>query len=97
MWRAVFTLTFRGASAEQLQRLPKDKPIHLVGGGQDPATDNARATEWLSRRLAGLGFRAVTTRIYPDMRHEMLNETGREGATADFVGWCNNVTGSVRA
>lgn len=97
LWRDVFTLTFRGASAEQLQRLPKDKPIHLVGGGQDPATDNARAIEWLSKRLAGLGFRAVTTRIYPDMRHETLNEIGREGATSDFVAWCDAVTAQAGA
>lgn len=97
MWRDVFTLTFRGASSEQLQLLPKDKPIHLVGGAQDPATDNARAVEWLGKRLARQGFSAVTTRIYPDMRHETLNEIGREGATEDFIGWCNAVTGRARA
>ena len=97
MWRDVFTLTFRGASAEQLNRLPKTKPIHLVGGGQDPATDNARAVRWLSRRLARLGFSAVTTRIYPDMRHETLNDIGREDATADFVGWCDTVTAAAAA
>lgn len=95
MWRDVFALTFRGASIQQLNRLPKARPIHLVGGGQDPATDNAKAVQWLSRRLARLGFSAVTTRIYPDMRHETLNEIGREEATADFVGWCDTVTASA--
>ncbi|MBW8444230.1 MAG: alpha/beta hydrolase [Arenimonas sp.] len=97
LWRDVFTLTFRGASVEQLSLLPKDKPIHLVGGGQDPATDNAKAVQWLSRRLGKLGFSAVTTRIYPGMRHETLNEIGREEATADFVAWCDTVTAPTTA
>lgn len=91
MWRDVFTLTFRGASEEQLQRLPKTLPIHLVGGGQDPATDNARATAWLHRRLARQGLDAVTLRIYPQMRHETLNELDRDDATADFIVWCDKV------
>lgn len=97
MWRDVFTLTFRGASHAQLNHLPKSMPIHLVGGGEDPATDNAKAIQWLSKRLNGLGFAAVTTRIYPDMRHETLNEIGREKATADFINWCDSITARVAA
>jgi alpha-beta hydrolase superfamily lysophospholipase len=29
----------------------------------------------------------VTTRIYPDTRHECLNEINRDQVTADFVMW----------
>ena len=97
MWRDVFTLTFRGASHAQLNHLPKSMPIHLVGGGEDPATDNAKAIQWLSKRLSGLGFAAVTTRIYPDMRHETLNEIGREKAIADFISWCDSITARAAA
>jgi alpha-beta hydrolase superfamily lysophospholipase len=87
MWLDVFALTFRGMEPSHVSRLKKDMPIHLVGGGQDPATDGAKATAWLSHRLASLGFSRITRQIYPDMRHETLNEIGREEAMQEFCNW----------
>jgi len=29
----------------------------------------------------------VTTTIYPDARHELLNETNRDEVTADVLAW----------
>jgi alpha-beta hydrolase superfamily lysophospholipase len=87
MWLDVFALTFRGTQPDLLSRLRKDMPIHLVGGGQDPATDGGKAVSWLSHRLAERGQSRITKRIYPEMRHETLNEIGREAAIEDFAGW----------
>ncbi len=89
LWLDVFALTFRGIEREQLGRLPKDMPIHLVGGGQDPATNKGKAVLWLSKRLKGQGFSRISTVIYQDMRHETLNEIGAETAIADFADWCD--------
>lgn len=87
MWRDVFALTFRAPAPAMLARLPKHLPIHLVGGGKDPATRGGREITWLGRRLERHGFTDVTTRIYDEMRHETLNELGREEAIADFADW----------
>ncbi|MGE6740707.1 alpha/beta hydrolase [Allorhizobium pseudoryzae] len=97
MWLDVFALTFRGTEPILLSRLKKDMPIHLVGGGQDPATDGAKATAWLSHRLASAGFSQVTKRIYPEMRHETLNEIGREAAMAEFADWAEDSLSRARA
>ena len=43
LWLDVFELTFRALQASHLANLPKQLPIHLVGGGRDPATDNGKA------------------------------------------------------
>ncbi|MFD1747002.1 alpha/beta hydrolase [Rhizobium helianthi] len=91
MWLDVFALTFRGTESERLYRLPKSLPFHLVGGGQDPATDKAKATSWLSHRLAQAGFSNVHKRIYPEMRHETLNEFGRDVAMQEFCQWADGV------
>lgn len=96
LWIDLFRLTFAGASSERLRRLPQNLPIHLVGGGQDPATDRGRAISWLGRRLQRHGFSNVTTQIYPEMRHETLNETGREGPVTDFAAWCVALTDARR-
>ena len=96
MWLDVFALTFRGTESVLLSRLKKDLPIHLVGGGKDPATDGAKATAWLSHRLAAAGFSQVTKRIYPEMRHETLNEFGREEAMAEFAAWADDSLSRAR-
>lgn len=87
MWLDVFTLTFRGTDATLLARLKKDMPMHLVGGGQDPATEGGKAISWLSHKLAERGFSRITKRIYPEMRHETLNEIGRKQAMQEFADW----------
>ena len=72
------------ASPETAARIPKALPIYIVSGARDP----------LGVRLQGLidVYRAaaltrVTTKIYPDARHETFNETNRDEVTADLVAW----------
>lgn len=97
MWLDVFALTFRAPAPRILARLRKNLPIHLVGGGQDPATRGGREIRWLAKHLKRNGFHDVTTRIYDEMRHETLNEIGREAATADFAAWCERVVDVAHA
>lgn len=87
LWLDILELTLNTATPARLSRLSKQLPVHLVGGGEDPATDRAEATRWLAARLQQSGLRNVTMKIYRDMRHETLNEIGREHAIADFIDW----------
>ena len=90
LWPDIFAMAFRGSNASALAALPKTMPIHLVGGGQDPATGNGRAVTWMASHLRGLGFEHVTGRIYDGLRHETLNESalpGARGAMEDFAAW----------
>ncbi len=87
MWIDLFELTFAGARYDRLQKLPVDLPIHLVGGGEDPATNGGREVSWLAKRMGGIGLKHVATTIYPTMRHETLNETERDRAMQDFADW----------
>ncbi|EHS50553.1 alpha/beta hydrolase fold containing protein [Rhizobium sp. PDO1-076] len=96
LWQDLFTLTFRGTSDRQLARLHKSTPVYLVGGGEDPATNKGREIRWLATRLSGSGMRNVTTRIYDTMRHETLNEVGREAPIADFLAWCEHVLADLK-
>lgn len=89
MWLDIVEMSSRPLRQQSLAALAKDKPIYLVGGGADPATDHAKAITSLADYLRGRGFSKVTTRIYEDMRHETLKEFGREGAMAEFADWCD--------
>ena len=92
MWLDIFDLIIRGANDRNLAGVRKDLPLHLVGGGKDPATGGGKAVRDLEDRLGRLDFSNVTTSIYPDMRHESLKEVDRNAVIADFVKWANATT-----
>lgn len=91
MWQDVFRLIFNGADDSVLARLPRALPLHIRGGGRDPATDFAKATNTLAARCGRLGFADVTLRIAAEGRHESLNDTDRDAVTADFADWAQRV------
>lgn len=91
MWRDIFRLTFAGADPERLARLPQRLPVYLVGGAEDPATNNGREIRWLGQRMLDIGMTDVETTVYEGMRHETLNEVGRERAITDFLTWLDNL------
>lgn len=98
MWIDIFAVTFAGASAAGLARLPKRLPIHLVGGDEDPATDRGRATLAFAERLKKSRLEDVTTIVYRGMRHETLKESRALGDPAidAFAGWCRRVVNERR-
>jgi len=87
MWQDVFELIYTGASPENLAKLPKTLPVHLIGGAQDPATDNGAAVDWLAEEMQKAGLTNVVKQILAETRHETLNEINRDRSMADFVTW----------
>ncbi|CAN5530942.1 alpha/beta hydrolase [soil metagenome] len=75
-------------SAELAARVPKDLPLYIFSGERDPV--GAKLPGLIdSYRAAGLT--RLTTRIYSDGRHEMLNEINRDEVTADLIAWVEGV------
>jgi alpha-beta hydrolase superfamily lysophospholipase len=91
LWIDLLGMARAGGLRENLARLPKDLPINLVGGGQDPATDKGKAMTWLAGRMQSLDIKNVHLTIYPDMRHETLNEVGRERAMDMLADWADTI------
>lgn len=90
LWFDLFELTFRAPAL--IDRMPKDLPIYLLGGGEDPATDKGNAIFWLSAHLRKNGFHKVMTRFWTQTRHETLNDTVRGEATAEFAEWAATIS-----
>jgi len=68
---------------ETIARIPKDLPILIVSGARDPVGANLKSLID-AYRVAGL---ALQVRIFPDARHELLNETNREEVMATLIAW----------
>jgi alpha-beta hydrolase superfamily lysophospholipase len=75
---------------ERLARVRKDLPIYVFSGERDPVGANLKG---LIADLKAAGFTRLTTRIYPDARHETLNETNRDEVTRDLIAWLDGVVG----
>lgn len=94
MWRDVFSLIFRGADDRKLSALPRALPVNLLGGAKDPATDGGKAVEHLAGRMQRMDFSNLVSRVWPDTRHESLNEVNRDVITEEFAGWAEGVADS---
>lgn len=93
MWLDVLQLAIASGRTAALSRLPKALPVHLAGGGHDPATGNGRAVVRLANRMKSLGMTRVDLTIHDEMRHETLNEIGRDDAMKAFAAWADGVAG----
>ena len=91
MWHDIFAMVFRGADDRSFATVRRDLPFNLVGGGADPSTVGGLAVEELAGRMRRMGFSNLVSRIYPDTRHECLNDLNRDVVTADFVAWAQDL------
>lgn len=87
MWQDVFAMIFAGGAVQTADSAAKALPFHLLGGGQDPATDMAKATRAQAERMENAGFADVTLTVYDDARHETLNDHVSEKATDELIAW----------
>lgn len=87
MWQDVFRLIFAGADDAKVAAIRRSLPLNLVGGASDPATEGGKAVEALAARLRRMGFSEFISKVYPETRHESLNEINRNIVMDDFADW----------
>ncbi|MEV0550857.1 lysophospholipase [Nocardia salmonicida] len=64
-----------------------DLPIYVMVGEKDPLNNKLRLSDLLVQRYRDAGLNDLTYQIYPDARHEVLNETNRDEVEADLLAW----------
>ena len=72
---------------ENAEKLPKDLPLLLISGGQDPVGDLGEGVKKAEAFYRAAGVRDVTLKLYPEDRHEVLNELNRDEVYADLYDW----------
>ena len=77
-YNALFHLIRMMDSPENYEEVRKDLPILLISGKEDPCTGGEKGRADSENRLRRAGFRELEIVTLEGMRHEILNETGRE-------------------
>jgi alpha-beta hydrolase superfamily lysophospholipase len=86
-----FTDVLRGVAQvnddHTVNLVPRDLPIHLTSGDKDPVGANGKGVQQVADQFKRLGVRDVTVTLWPDARHEILNETNRDEVEVEILEW----------
>lgn len=72
---------------ENLLKMDKLLPLLFVSGGKDPVGGMSKGVLHCIDAFKRAGMRKITIRIYPEGRHEMLNEVNRNEVYQDILNW----------
>lgn len=72
---------------ENLKRMNANTPVLFVSGAMDPVGGCGKGVRRALRSFERAGARDVSIRLYPGLRHEILNEECREEIFEDLYQW----------
>lgn len=73
--------------SSNINKMPKDLPILLTSGQDDPVGDYGNSVKELQEKLIKAGIQHVDLKLYENCRHEILNELNREHVYEDILRW----------
>ena len=75
------------SSSRALSQMDPNTPIYLFSGDQDPVGSNGAGVRKVYGYFQKHGTRDLEWKLYPEARHETLNETNRMEVYADVLSW----------
>ncbi|NOJ71563.1 alpha/beta hydrolase [Paenibacillus alvei] len=91
-YRDFFKLLRNIHRPEVMNHIPKQLPILLIAGDDDPVGNYGKGVRKLADQYRQLGLEQVECKLYEGARHELLNETNRDEVTADCLAWLQRQT-----
>ena len=91
VWIDMLRALDRIADPSNVAKVPKGMPLYLFAGDQDPVGDHGKGMKRLYDTYKRAAIFDVRLKLYPDGRHEMLNESNRQEVTDDFIAWCDEM------
>jgi alpha-beta hydrolase superfamily lysophospholipase len=73
--------------AAAIRGIPRDLPVYILCGSNDPVGNMGEGPTKLVGAYRACGITDLEFVIYPDARHEPLNETNREEVCGDLIDW----------
>ena len=72
---------------EKAERLPKDLPILLISGEQDPVGKFSKGVHKVYELYKAAGIADLSLKLIPEARHEILNEVSRKDTSEYIMDW----------
>ncbi len=74
---------------DKVEKVSKNLPIILMSGEKDPVGDFGKGVKQTYEILKSIGIKDVQIQLYPEARHEILNEINKEEVYRDILSWLN--------
>ncbi len=86
MFEGMKVLTKKNA----MDKIPGSLPVLFVSGAEDPVGSNGEGVARVFRKYERAGIQDVKMKLYPQSRHEILNESNREQVYEDLYQWMDD-------
>lgn len=86
-YRDLFTILDRVSGKKWYNEMYNKTPILLTAGEEDPVGLYGKGIRQIYNDLKLAGKEEVDIKLYPGMRHEILNEIGKEQVYEDIAAW----------
>lgn len=83
----LFSLMIKAYNKHGWRMQNPSAPIFFIAGADDPCIINQKSFEKAVNFLRSRGYHDIKSRLYPHMRHEILNEIGKTQVWHDIVDW----------
>lgn len=83
----LLSLIKHGINAPYYKNIATDFPMMIVSGKNDPVGNMSKGIDNLVQRLKQNGFSDIYKVLYPNMRHELLNEADKKVVFSDISHW----------
>ena len=75
------------ANKNNLKKMDPATPVYIFSGDHDPVGGNGEGVQKVAGFFREAGTEDLTVKLYPDGRHEMMNEINRDEVFADLLAW----------
>lgn len=75
------------ADPKNLRKMYKTTPIYFFSGDHDPVGQSGKGVQKVAGFFRSAGCTDVTVKLYPNGRHEMLNELNKQEVYQDILSW----------
>ncbi len=73
-----------------IDKIPKSLPIFLIAGDKDPVGNNGKSVTKIYEKYKKMGLSKVQLKLYPESRHEILNDLDYKRVYEDIYTWLKN-------
>ena len=83
----MINLNIQATKKNWAKAIPQSLPIYFVSGADDPIGDFGKGVLQSYEDLKQNGCQLVTMKLYPNLRHEILNESIKNEVYQDIIDW----------
>ena len=76
-----------GEEHKNLKKMPETLPVLFIAGEKDPVGNYGEGVKKAFRDFQKAGLTALSMKLYPEDRHELLNELDKKKVYEDIYSW----------